>query len=157
MLDAIYLGLSEMKKATTNRRALLVISDGGDNHSRYTEKDIKRAVKESDVQIYAVGIFEPLSSRARTPEEAGGPGLLADLAEVSGGPDVQRRGCERTTRHRRKNLHRAEEPVRHRISSLEPDPRWPLAAHQGKTGSPQGTAAAPGIRPHWILCSYTIE
>jgi Ca-activated chloride channel homolog len=85
LLDAIYLGLSEMKKATTNRKTLLVISDGGDNHSRYTENDIRRAVKESDVQIYAVGIFEPLSSRARTPEEAGGPPLLAELAEVSGG------------------------------------------------------------------------
>jgi len=85
LLDAIYLGLSEMKKATTNRRALLVISDGGDNHSRYTEADIKRAVKESDVQIYAVGIFEPVSSRGRTPEEAGGPALLAELSEVSGG------------------------------------------------------------------------
>jgi Ca-activated chloride channel family protein len=85
LLDAIYLGISEMKKATTNRRALLVISDGGDNHSRYTENDIKRAVKESDVQIYAVGIFEPMSSRSRTPEEAGGPGLLAEFAEVSGG------------------------------------------------------------------------
>ena len=85
LLDAIYLGISEMKKATTNRRALLVISDGGDNHSRYTENDIKRAVKESDVQIYAVGIFEPLAARTRTTEEAGGPGLLAELAEVSGG------------------------------------------------------------------------
>jgi len=85
LLDAIYLGLSEMKKATTNRRALLVISDGGDNHSRYTENDIKRAVKESDVQIYAVGIFEPIASRERTSEEAGGPGLLAELSEVSGG------------------------------------------------------------------------
>src|SRR5208283_589645 len=70
LLDAIYLGLSEMKKATTNRRALLVISDGGDNHSRYTENDVKRAVKESDVQIYAVGIFEPMTSRP-TPEEVG--------------------------------------------------------------------------------------
>jgi Ca-activated chloride channel family protein len=85
LLDAVYLGLSEMKKATTNRRALLVISDGGDNHSRYTESDIKRAVKESDVQIYAVGIFEPLSNRGRTPEEGGGPSLLAELAEISGG------------------------------------------------------------------------
>ena len=85
LLDAIYLGLSQMKKATTNRRALLVISDGGDNHSRYTENDVKRAVKESDVQIYAVGIFEPMASRARTAEEAEGPGLLAELAEVSGG------------------------------------------------------------------------
>jgi Ca-activated chloride channel family protein len=85
LLDAIYLGLSEAKKASTSRKALLVISDGGDNHSRYTESDVKRAVKESDVQIYAVGIFEPLSGRIRTPEEARGPGLLADLAEVSGG------------------------------------------------------------------------
>ena len=85
LLDAVYLGLSEMKKATTNRRALLIISDGGDNHSRYTSGDIKRAVKESDVQIYAVGIFEPAISRARTPEESGGPSLLAELAEISGG------------------------------------------------------------------------
>ncbi len=85
LLDAIYLGLSEAKKATTNRKALLVISDGGDNHSRYTENDVKRAVRESDTQIYAVGIFEPLSARTRTPEEARGPSLLAELAEVSGG------------------------------------------------------------------------
>jgi Ca-activated chloride channel family protein len=85
LLDAIYLGINEMKKATTNRKALLVISDGGDNHSRYTENDIKRAVKESDVQIYAVGIFEPLTSRARTLEEASGPSLLAELSAVSGG------------------------------------------------------------------------
>ncbi len=85
LLDAIYLGLHEMRQASTNRRAMLVISDGGDNHSRYTERDVRRAVKEANVQIYAVGIFEPLSSRNRTPEEAGGPALLADLAEISGG------------------------------------------------------------------------
>jgi Ca-activated chloride channel family protein len=85
LLDAIYLGLSEARKATTSRKALLVISDGGDNNSRYTQKDIQRAVREADVQIYAVGIFEPLAGRTRTPEEGRGPGLLAELAEVSGG------------------------------------------------------------------------
>ena len=85
LLDAIYLGLSEMKKASTNRKALLVISDGGDNNSRYTQNDVKQAVKEADVEIYAVGIFEPLASRARTLEEANGPELLAELARVSGG------------------------------------------------------------------------
>jgi Ca-activated chloride channel family protein len=85
LLDAIYLAINEMKKATTNRKALLLISDGGDNHSRYTERDIKRAMKESDVQLYSVGVFEPLASRGRTPEEAGGPGMLAELSEVSGG------------------------------------------------------------------------
>ena len=85
LLDAIYLGLNETKRATTSRKALLVISDGGDNHSRYTERDVKKAVKESDVQIYTVGIFEPIMSRTRSPEEARGPGLLAELAETSGG------------------------------------------------------------------------
>jgi len=85
LLDAIYLGLSRMKKTNTSRKALLVISDGGDNHSRYTERDIKRAVKESDVQIYAIGIFEPLADRDRTPEESAGPSLLSELANLSGG------------------------------------------------------------------------
>ena len=85
MLDAIYLGLHEMRKATTSRKALLVISDGGDNHSRYNEGEISRAIKESDVQIYAVGIFEPTGLRGRTIEEAQGPNLLAKLAEMSGG------------------------------------------------------------------------
>jgi Ca-activated chloride channel homolog len=85
LLDAIYLGLNQMKQARSSRKALLVISDGGDNHSRYTENEIKRAVKESDVEIYAVAVLEPLASRNRTPEEASGPSLLADLAEVSGG------------------------------------------------------------------------
>jgi len=84
LLDAIYLSLYEMKKATTNRKALLVISDGGDNYSRYTERDIRQAVKESAVQIYAVGIFENPASRG-TPEEKAGPNLLAELADVSGG------------------------------------------------------------------------
>jgi Ca-activated chloride channel family protein len=85
LLDAIYLGLADMKRANTSRKALLVISDGGDNHSRYTSRDVKKAVKESDVQIYCVGIFEPLAGRMRTPEEAAGPGLLSELASLSGG------------------------------------------------------------------------
>lgn len=85
LLDAIYLGMEEMKKATTDRKALLIISDGGENHSRYTVRDIKEMVKESDVAIYAIGVFEPLSSRNRTPEEAAGPSLLSDLAAMTGG------------------------------------------------------------------------
>lgn len=85
LLDALYLGMMEMKKATTNRKAILIISDGGENHSRYTEHDIRELVKESNVEIYAIGVFEPLSSRNRTPEEAAGPGLLSDLADMSGG------------------------------------------------------------------------
>src|SRR5215472_9504270 len=85
LLDAIYLGLHEMKKAKNARKALLVISDGGDNSSRYTETEIRNLVKEADVQIYAIGIYEAIAARGRTPEEASGQGLLTDIAEVTGG------------------------------------------------------------------------
>ncbi|MBF8306014.1 MAG: von Willebrand factor, type [Acidobacteria bacterium] len=85
LLDAIYLGLHEMRKAKHSRKVLLIFSDGGDNHSRYNEGEIKKAVKESDVQIYAVGIYEPYSSRSRTPEELAGPSLLTEIAETTGG------------------------------------------------------------------------
>lgn len=85
LLDGVYLAMNEMKKAHNSRKALLIISDGGDNSSRYTESEIKNAVREADVQIYAIGIFEPAGSRGRTPEEAMGPGLLNDLAEQTGG------------------------------------------------------------------------
>lgn len=85
LLDAIYLALHQMKKAQNPRKALLVISDGGDNNSRYTESEIKNLVREADVQIYAIGIYEPMGSRMRTAEELAGPGLLTDVAEQTGG------------------------------------------------------------------------
>jgi len=85
LLDAVYLGLHEMKKAKNPRKALLLISDGGDNSSRYTEAEIKNLVKEADVQIYAIGIYEGYGARSRTPEELNGPGLLTEIAEQTGG------------------------------------------------------------------------
>jgi Ca-activated chloride channel homolog len=85
LLDAVYMALHKMKKARNPRKALLIISDGGDNSSRYTESEIKNLVREADVQIYAIGIFEPVSSRGRTAEEMSGPGLLSELAEQTGG------------------------------------------------------------------------
>lgn len=85
LIDAIYLGMNEMRKAKYSRKVLLIISDGGDNHSRYSEQDIRRIIKEADVQVYAVGIYEPYSSRGRTPEELAGPSLLTELAEMTGG------------------------------------------------------------------------
>jgi Ca-activated chloride channel family protein len=85
LLDAIYLGLSEMRGAHNAKRALLILSDGGDNHSRYNESDIKRLVKEADTQLYAIGIFDPIGSRNRTPEELAGPSLLSELTEMTGG------------------------------------------------------------------------
>jgi Ca-activated chloride channel homolog len=85
LLDGIYLALNTMKKARNPRKALLVVSDGGDNNSRYTESEIKNLVREADVQIYAIGIFEPVSARGRSAEELSGPSLLSEIAEQTGG------------------------------------------------------------------------
>jgi Ca-activated chloride channel family protein len=85
LLDAIYMGLHEMKKAQNPRKALLIISDGGDNNSRYTATEVKNLVKEADVQIYAIGIYEMGPNRGRTPEEASGPALLTEITEPTGG------------------------------------------------------------------------
>ena len=64
---------------------MLIISDGGDNNSRYNEKYIMRLVREVDTQLYSVGIFEPFEYRSRTPEELNGPTLLNKMAELTGG------------------------------------------------------------------------
>jgi Ca-activated chloride channel family protein len=82
LLDAIYLGVSKMRQADHQRRALLIISDGGDNRSRYTENEIMSLVKEADVQIYAIGIFD---RDPRSDEERLGPQLLANVTDVTGG------------------------------------------------------------------------
>ena len=82
LLDAIYFGVNKMKNAKYARRALLVVSDGGDNRSRYTEKELQNMVRESDLQIYALGIFD---AYATTTEEQLGPLLLNDLCEDTGG------------------------------------------------------------------------
>jgi Ca-activated chloride channel family protein len=85
LLDAIYLGLSQMRGAHNGKRALLIISDGGDNHSRYNESDVKNYLKEADCQLYAIGIFDPIGIRSRTLEELEGPSLLSEMTEMTGG------------------------------------------------------------------------
>lgn len=57
LLDGVYLGLNEIIKSRNLRKALVIISDGGDNHSRYSPEEVKSAIQESDVLIYAIGTF----------------------------------------------------------------------------------------------------
>jgi Ca-activated chloride channel family protein len=82
LLDAIYMGISKMRQAKYAKKSLLIISDGGDNHSRYTEGEIKALVKEADVMIYAIGIYDRYASAM---EERLGPQLLSDITELTGG------------------------------------------------------------------------
>jgi VWFA-related protein len=88
LLDAIGVGLSEMKKARYLRKAMVIVSDGGDNRSRYTRGEIKNALLESDVQIYAMGIFDLDPSHRQPAEERNGPVLLNELADDTGGRHI---------------------------------------------------------------------
>jgi len=82
LLDAVYLGLSRMKDARNERKVLLIVSDGGDTHSRYTAREVLSAVAESSVQIYAMGIFD---EAPRTNADRMGPDLLAAMTNIAGG------------------------------------------------------------------------
>jgi VWFA-related protein len=106
LLDAVYMALHEMRRSKKNKKALLIISDGGDNHSRYSQKEVTAVVRESDVLIYSIGVF----GGGTTPEEAGGAGLLGRISEQTGGrlfeanpvelPDIARKiGIELRNRY----------------------------------------------------------
>jgi Ca-activated chloride channel family protein len=82
LLDAIYMGMSKMRQAKYPKKALLIISDGGDNHSRYTENEIKAMVREADVMVYAIGIYDRYF---QSDEERLGPALLGEVTQLTGG------------------------------------------------------------------------
>lgn len=84
LLDAVHLALGTMKGARNARRALLIISDGGDNDSRHTQAELLNLVRESDLWIYAMGIYEHHTA-VLPEEEQHGAELLGTLAEESGG------------------------------------------------------------------------
>jgi Ca-activated chloride channel family protein len=76
------MGIGKMRSARYSKKALLIISDGGDNHSRYGEREVRSAIKESDVMVYSIGVFD---RNVPTREEWLGPELLRSIAEPSGG------------------------------------------------------------------------
>jgi VWFA-related protein len=85
LLDAVDMCLQEMKNARNPRKAILVISDGGDNNSRYSSSQIQSLVREANVQLYAMGVFDTSIFIGMTKEEISGPRLLAQIAEQTGG------------------------------------------------------------------------
>jgi Ca-activated chloride channel family protein len=89
LFDAIYMAISQLRTARYRRRALLIISDGGDNRSRYTRKEIKSAIEEADVLTYAIGIFdeEPVPL-LKSLEERMGRDWLSELTDASGGRTI---------------------------------------------------------------------
>jgi Ca-activated chloride channel homolog len=86
MLDAVYLAISKLRSAHYERKAILILSDGGDNASRYKLREIKSLARESDVQIYAVGLFETFFFN--TIEERLGRVWLGEITDVTGGRTI---------------------------------------------------------------------
>jgi VWFA-related protein len=89
LLDAMALGTHQMKQAKNRRRVLVVLSDGNDNNSRFSENEIKNMVIESDVRVYAIGLaYRPRVLR-QLADETGGKILVAQsIADL---PDVVER------------------------------------------------------------------
>ena len=83
LFDAVALAIRQMRRARNQRKVLFLVSDGSDNHSRLTERELRRLVEEEDVQIHAVGIHDAGASMGR--EEARGPWVLEELAKMTGG------------------------------------------------------------------------
>lgn len=84
LLDAIYLSLQEVKRGHNQRKAIVVISDGGDNRSLHTQREIKQLVREADAEVYAIGILSPDELMSH-PEEIAGPALMKNVSNQSGG------------------------------------------------------------------------
>lgn len=85
LLDALRIGLAQMKQAKNARRAVLILSDGGDNHSRFSEREILHSLEEAGVEIYAIDSTQSWSFRTRAPEELLGPDLLERICDHAGG------------------------------------------------------------------------
>jgi VWFA-related protein len=85
LLDAVYFSIGEMKNAHNARKALIIVSDGGDNTSYHTLNELMYTIRGTDIQVYAIGIFEPSNVRSRSVEEAGGPSLLKQITEETAG------------------------------------------------------------------------
>jgi Ca-activated chloride channel family protein len=83
LYDACYLGVERVQRGTHPKRALLLISDGQDNNSRYTFSELRRVLKESDVVLYAIGILGGSDVGSSLGME--GQGIMDELAGVSGG------------------------------------------------------------------------
>jgi len=86
MLDAVYLAVSKLRSARYERKAILILSDGGDNASRYKLREIKSVVQESDVQIYAIGLFDTFFFN--TIEEKLGKVWLGEITDATGGRTI---------------------------------------------------------------------
>jgi VWFA-related protein len=143
LLDAVFLGLHEIKKSNKKRKALVVVTDGGENNSRYTPTEIKSVVKESDVLIYSIGIFTDANNT-----DAGG--VLNSISEQTGGRMFKTEGMRMSDIARKISIDlRNRYLVGYVPSNAERNGRYHLI--DVKIVPPKGL---PPVRAHWRTGYY---
>ncbi len=86
LVDAVYMAAGYVRNGRNPRKALLVISDGEDNHSRYTESELLDALRETDVTLYSIGVnIRPAPYQPEEPAQRTGADILSEIAEATGG------------------------------------------------------------------------
>jgi Ca-activated chloride channel homolog len=133
LMDAIYLAITKMRQAKYPKKALLIISDGGDNRSRYTEGDVRSTVKEANMLLYAIGIYDCYFP---TEEERLGPTLLSDITELTGGQAFTIDNPNDLADA--KNWYRVAQPICAGLPSQESGARWQVAKIKVKLIPPRG-------------------
>jgi Ca-activated chloride channel family protein len=89
LYDAVYLGISKLRTARYQRRALVIVSDGGDNRSRYSLKETRSVIEEANVLTYGIGIFDDFPVPLfKTIEERWGRKTMGELTDASGGRTI---------------------------------------------------------------------
>ena len=83
LYDAVYLGTERVTRGAHQKKAMLIISDGQDNSSRYNFGEVRRLLKESDVVTYAVGIIDGRDAGSALGLQ--GQAFLDELSSVTGG------------------------------------------------------------------------
>jgi Ca-activated chloride channel homolog len=83
LLDGVRLAINEMEHAQYSRKAIIIISDGEDNSSHWTVSELKAAVRERDILIYAIGITDPAEREGQWSQL--GEALLKEIAKQTGG------------------------------------------------------------------------
>ena len=154
LLDAVHTALAEMKKAKNSRKAIVIISDGGDNHSQYTAAQIESLVREADVQIYAMGVFEPSLPPLGLPaEQISGPRLLSGNRDANGRTRFLGRADQRSAERRGQNRGGIAESIRGRLL-----PEELIKTTDGKYRHVEvKLSQPPGVSPlkaHWRLGYY---
>ena len=149
LLDAIYMGVTKMRQAKYSKRALLIISDGGDNHSRYTERDIRSLVKEADVMLYGVGIYDRTFATVWTT-------LVVGYHRNNRWTNLYYRQSQLLARSRQTCWRSIAESVRNRVSPGKRAARRQVAQDQDQITSSQGSSSAARRGENGILCTASI-